>query len=330
MTKKSKKAIIALSILLAFLIGLGIFLCVWFFGAKYPAFDHLAQREEALPALTDGFCPQGACALPRNDGGYTAAVSGYYKPGVPSRVYLLGEGKEPAFVTVEKDGKLLDAHFGGVAATEKYLYITNDTEIVRLALEDVYEAAGAGGKAAVIDSFETGIPEIAFCAVSGDLFFVGEFYRKGNYETDKTHHVTQNGETNRALVYCYKMNEDNPHGMASITTPYAVLSVRGLVQGIAVREDYIVLSCSWGLADSKLYWYSNPLGGASEFSSTPRFFLGEDSLLGTLTAPCMSEGIFVREDRVNILFESGANKYKHFVRRRTTALYSVPLSAYEK
>ena len=316
------------AVLLALCVGLGVFLGVWFFGADYSEFDGMAVTETALPDLSDGFVPQGTCALPENEDGYAYAVSGYYG-SAPSRIYLLGS-EEPCYITVKLDGEELTTHFGGVTATENYLLVASEKEIVRLPLASVYAAAKTGGAADATKALITDMG-IAFCSVYGDTLLVGEFYRAGNYETDTSHHITENGETNRALVYCYRLDE----GVVD-TTPYAALSVRNLVQGIAVTETNIYLSCSWGLANSGLYCYRNVLSAETALSVTvngktvPLHFLGENELVSSLTkVPSMSEGIFVKNDKLFVLFESKCNKYKYFVRRQTGDLISLPLSAFE-
>lgn len=321
------------AVLLAISVALGVFLGVWFFGADYSAWDALTTAEAKLPDLADGFVPQGTCALPENAAGYTYAVSGYYGNG-PSRIYLLGK-EEPAYITVEQHGKALETHFGGVAATEKYLLVASETEIVRLPLADVYAQAKSSGSVKVRDALETDMG-IAFCSVYGDMLLAGEFYRAGNYETDESHHVTVDGEKNRALVYCYRIDEDKDGGVED-KTPYAAISVRNLVQGIALTEERIYISCSWGLADSGLYCYQNILAGGTDLTVTlggksiPLYFLGESSLVSSLEkVPSMSEGIFVKDNKLFVLFESKCNKYKYFVRRQTGDILSLPLSAFEK
>ena len=214
--------------LLAVFVALGVFLGVWFFAADYSEFDNAAHAEEPLPDLSDGFVPQGLSAWPTGEafGGYTVAVSGYYKDA-PSRVYLLGGGKAD-FFTVERDGKALKTHFGGIAATENYLYLTSGNEILRVSVAEAVSAAKTGGAAAVHDGFDAGMG-LAFCSVSDGKLYVGEFYRAGNYETDESHHIAHMGAENRALVYRYALSESADRIVES-ETPEAVFSIRGLVQ----------------------------------------------------------------------------------------------------
>lgn len=334
MKQKRKRYIVSrviCAVLIVIFVALGVFLGVWFFGADYSEFDALSTAEAALPDLSDGFVPQGTCALNENAAGFTYAVSGYYG-GAPSRIYLLGDG-EPAYITVKENGEELTTHFGGVAATDNYLFVASEKDVVRLPLASVYAQAANNGAVEVLDALETDMG-IAFVSVYGDTLLAGEFYRAGNYETDLSHHITVNDETNRALVYCYTIDESAEGGVTD-KTPYAAISVRDLVQGIAVTDTNIYISCSWGLADSGLYCYRNILSQETELTvtvngkSVPLHFLGESELVSSLKkVPSMSEGIFVKDNKLFVLFESKCNKYKYFVRRQTGDLLSLPLTAF--
>ena len=85
--KRLKRALIALGIVLFFIAALFIFLMVWFFGAKYPAFGSIAKEEFTIPGLKEGISPQGIAPLPEGLK-YDFAVSGYMVDKSPSRVYL--------------------------------------------------------------------------------------------------------------------------------------------------------------------------------------------------------------------------------------------------
>ena len=315
-------------IFLTIFAALEVFLCVWFFGADYHTFDENARAEVSLPDLADGFVPQGLCEWPTGNGaafgGYTVAVSGYYKKA-PSRVYLLG-GEKADYFTVEKDGEALKTHFGGIAATENSIYLTSDNEILRIPLAKAVAAAGAGGSVEVSDALDTGMG-LAFCSVSEGKLYAGEFYRAGNYETDESHHIAYMGVENRALVYRYALS-DSADRIVESETPEAVFSIRGLVQGIAAEGGDVYFSCSWGLADSTLERHEMPASPIGTFdvngAAVPLYFFGKETLRTSRKMPCMSEGIFLKEGRLHVLFESACNKYKYFVRRRMTEIISLP------
>lgn len=324
--KKRKKGRIALCIVCAFVLALGIFLIVWYCGASYPQFDPLARQEFAIPGLSDGVCPQGLTALPENEQGYDFAMSGYLSSG-PSRIYLIDEedAGDVKYITVSENGAADESHFGGVTCSEEYLYVASGSRIARMSLADALSAEAGGAVAA--EYSEAGL-NAAFCQYSDGLLYVGEFYRPGNYETPESHHLeTSDGSENPALVFAYETDASG----ALAAEPRFVLSVREQVQGIAVFEDGIALSCSYGLADSTLWFYENSLGGAAdgtfeeEGKAIPLYVLDSSNLQKTITAPCMSEEIAVKGGRLYILFESLSNKYKLFTRTRMSHVQSVAL-----
>lgn len=326
--KRLKRISVALGVLLFIVTALFVFLMVWFFGAKYPKFESIAEEEFSIPGLKEGISPQGIATLP--DGlEYDFAVSGYMVNKTPSRVYLINSEKDEAkyFTLKTKEGKAVTSHFGGVTATQNYILIADTKTVVRVRLQDAL-AAEDGAAVEIYDELKTDI-NVAYCYYyeEANLLFAGEFYREKNYKTDVSHHLTKDGETNYAFIYAYNADESKAGGVES-DKPVSILSVRGLVQGVAVASDKIYLSCSYALADSKLYTYSNPLNGGEEYKEAdgvPVYRLDKDNLLSTLTLPCMSEEICIKDGKLYILYESLCKKYKYFVRVQMTNVTSVPL-----
>ncbi len=314
--KGRRFAMITVGIFIVILMALEIFLCVWFFGAKYPEFDGLSRVERAIGGLEEGFVPQGLGVTAEGD----LLVSGYMAEGEPSRLYLLGEkGK---YVTVKSGEKTLTSHFGGVTASGDNVYLTDGSKILRFSLREI-AAAEQGGAVEPKGSYPTSLSN-AFCFVEGDTLYAGEFYREGNYETDPSHHKEANGEVNPAFVYAYSLDAEGDLSVA----PIYGYSVRGLVQGFAKAEGKVYLSCSYGLPDSELFVYDDPVGGEPAFTENgiPMYRLDGTNLKNTLTMPSMSEGLCVKEDRLFVLFESDCTKYRHFVRRTIDEVVSLPLS----
>lgn len=324
--KSARGKIVGLSAVLVLCIGLFVFLCVWFFGARYPAFFGNAEEEAEIPGLADGISPQGLCPVPENAEGYEFAMSGYMADGSPSRVYLIGkEGHK--FVTLTEEGKDVTAHFGGVTCTGEDLLVASGKTLLRVPFSAVL-GAESGGKLQAERAVQTDI-NVAYCYFNADTqkLYAGEFYREKNYKTNEDHHLTVNGETNYAFIYEYSFENG-----AIKETPDKVISVRALVQGIAVYGDNITLSTSYGLADSVFYTYGNILNGEANGTAEvggkeiPLYRLDSSNLKSALAAPCMSEEIFVRDGRIYILFESLCVKYKYFVRTRIDSILSLPLS----
>lgn len=325
---KKKKGRIALAIVGAFVLALGIFLIVWYCGASYPQFDSLARQEFAIPGLSEGVCPQGLTDLPKNEQGYDFAMSGYLSSGA-SRVYFIDEENEEGgkYITVAENGKADESHFGGVACSEDYLYVASGNRIARVPLSEALAAENGGAVEA--DYFDAGL-NAAFCQCTGNMLYVGEFYRPGNYETPESHHLqTADGSMNYAVVYAYEVDDAG----APAGVPSFALSVREQVQGIAVFEGGIALSCSYGLPDSSIWVYENPIDGETDKSiatdtgaNVPLYMLDSSNWIKTIVAPCMSEELAIEGGRLYILFESLSNKYKLFTRTRMSHVHSIALS----
>ena len=203
--------------------------------------------------------------------------------------------------------------------------MASGSRIARVPLPDALAAENGG---AVEAEYSDAGLNAAFCQYTGNMLYVGEFYRPGNYETPESHHLqTADGSMNYAVVYAYEVDEAG----APAGEPSFAVSVREQVQGIAVYEGGIALSCSYGLPDSTIWVYENVLGGQADKSlevggaRVPLYMLDSSNLKTTITAPCMSEEIAVKGDRLYILFESLSNKYKLFTRTRMSHVYSIAL-----
>ena len=234
-----------------------------------------------------------------------------------------------------------------------------------------------------------------------DRLYVGEFYRKGDkYGTLDTHKITtpeskhvitekkSGGDKNTAFAYEYNVNastySENPFGLYTISSTDAenygtksgqpmpqiqkIFSLPSEVQGFArTTNGKLVLSVSYGLKNSKLYYYDWDKLADTNYNTTPSklynelvtdengqkknyeyedfyreygngktlpyqasslrvYFVDSTSLLRTYDIPCMSEGLCVMkergEERVYVLFESGARQYRKFVRQILTDVYS--------
>lgn len=109
---------------------------------------------------------------------------------------------------------------------------------------------------------------------SNDKLYVGEFYRAGNYETPESHYIKMpDGTTNRAFAYEYSVNtstayDSNKTGLSCIDSDKLaegsgdvpkidkIFSIPDEIQGFArTSEGALVLSQSYGLKNSRLYYY---------------------------------------------------------------------------
>lgn len=216
-------------------------------------------------------------------------------------------------------------------------------------------------------------------SISNDKLYVGEFYRAGDeeYATDADHHLTtkQGKGENHAFMYEYTSNTDtsNKYGLSLISPSsvdssdyvpkvQAVYSIPDKIQGVAripLSENNtsstgrFVLSSSYGLANSKLFYYDfakiretanrdsygsvvkytdadgnlknknfiykgvKKKTSGQEYDENPYVYYFDESLAErTYSVPSMAEGMCVIDKNVFVLFESGSYKYRAFVRRQ--------------
>ncbi len=304
---KHKKLLIAATAIFTVIVALAVFLLIWFWGDEYSDFGEFSPRVK-IPGLGEGAVPQGIASYSTTyvltDGDEKTSgtqdyyfISAYMKSG-PSRIYVTGEktGYVGYVTMVTEDGDDFYGHSGGIATNGENLWISSDgmvyvakqssTAYTNIAEEVIQKAIDNSGLKSSDPEFET----IAFTAsfnancgadflfyydtTSTDKLYVGEFYRSGNYETDKRHRVTTPaGDYNTAFVYEYSAYNLSSYiyglgtlsgsssvggGTAAVDVPkiQKIYSITGKIQGLAITTDgALVLSQSYGLANSHLLYY---------------------------------------------------------------------------
>ena len=367
--KKHKKLIVTVAVILCVIFTLGVFLMVWYWGDEYPDFENF-DEEFAIPALDEGFIPQGLGSY-EDDSETYFFVSGYMNDGSASRIYVVKKDaasksyETVGYVTVitgeeeeteeEGDGETdetdsddetteesavkytyYEGHACGVATNGTRVWLVGESKVYVLSYSAVIEAAAEeGGSVELAHSYDA-YCNADFCYYDDDdnYLYVGEFYREGNYETDESHHLTTSaGDENKALILRYS---DSSSSLTYTPTPRRGYSITGLVQGMAFFEDNdetrLALSTSYGLSNSHILIYdfesaetssnrtSVTLDGMD--SSIYVYYIDSDYLLEDYEIPSMSEGMCTVGNRVYVLFESASVKYRLFVRKRLTSVYS--------
>lgn len=327
-------------------------------------------------------------------------ITAYFKDKA-SRIYVVGdETGEVGYVTLKnEDGSDHTGHVGGIATNGRYIWVCsghtiyvankdNSTNTNNVAIDVIKTAEDHGSlqfktsfnancNAAFLYYYDADQNGAAGTPSSTDRLYVGEFYRSGNYETDELHHLTTpNGETNKAFVYEYNVSVSSNYGLDTLTNSkdkndnpapkiQKIFSIPNKIQGFARTDKGLVLSESYGLSNSHIYYHEFNWSNLSEnstrvkYSSINRqgskyfeykdvtttsgapyyvngtittddlyvYYIDGSTMLNDYSIPSMSEGLCTIGDRVYILFESGAKKYSTFVRQVHTNVYSfVPRS----
>ena len=285
-----------------------------------------AEAEYVIPGLYEGVVPQGYAYDAENN---VYLQCGYMADGESaSRIYVTAaeNTKNTRYIELfTADGKPYTGHTGGITAGNGLVWLANDGEgddncVWVLSLSDLL-AVEDGGKITLTTKFQSE-SRAACCFVDDKYLWVGEFNDGEKYVTDASHRFEVSGGENFALVCAYPLDADSEYGIAftevdgkDVFTPALALSVTNLVQGFTRTPNGFVLSTSYGLNLSHLYFHEDVTTGtpdgtlAVNGADVPVYFLDADSLTDDVSAPPMSEEIFVRDGRLYVLFESACQKY---------------------
>jgi len=321
MTKPKKIIFISLSIIFAVI---SIFMIFWYFGDSYHEFYSISSKEFKIMGLDEGFTPQGLCYESDTEKFLTC---GYMKNGSASRIYVVDKKKNKTdkYFTLRLNADIYTGHAGGIATNGISVWIVGDGMVHRFDYFKV-QTVENGGIIDIVDSFETK-NGADFVTVENNNLWVGEFHKKGKYDTSDSHFIeTETGSTNSAISFCYEISDNEKCGITSLV-PTKALSTGSLVQGMVVLDDKIILSTSYSLANSHIYTYENILSGTAstfnfEGTEIPLFILSDKQLIKDLETPCMSEEITVAEGKIYIMFESACQKYRLFTREPLYNSYS--------
>jgi len=279
----------------------------------YPDYYHNAEVLSPIPALNEGFVPQGLDYDPETN---TYIHSGYNGKNV--ELYFVTDGKVKEIIPLNPDGTRATGHAGGVTRAGDYLYICDneDEGDGRLGLLRVFkfdELWNAQNEAEIksIGTFAVDTSS-SFCFSDDKFIYVGEFYRAVNYETTPSHYyTTPAGDENKAILSAYPLNAD---GSINGTYPAFSVSITSQVQGFAITEDgKVMLSRSWGLNPSYLEIHSGMKDSGKTIDvsgkEVPLYYLDSTTREQNITLPAFSEGLAIVDGKVAISFESACNKY---------------------
>ncbi len=267
--------------------------------AKYFIYsDYFAARTVICknPGLSDGFVCQGIAASEENG---VFLVSGYMKDKSASRIYVTNEKNESYFVSLYKGENAFTGHAGGVATTKDTVYIASGSRIYTFSLSDILSLENGDtidiGEGVKVNN------NASFVFSDEEHLYVGEFHDGEKHITD---HPFENGiDTYHAIITKYALSD--------LSTPVKIYSIRDRVQGACFTPDgKIVLSTSYGIADSVYYYYdeidATEIPGA-ELDGMPIYAL--TSPTNVINGPAMSEDMDYYNGMAICLTESASDKY---------------------
>ena len=318
MNKALKITLITLAVIVGFvaLVLLGVKV-----GEKliFSSFYSNAEKEFKMPGTGDNLVQQGMVYIEEKD---LILVCGYMSDNTASRVYTLSRDGKVLSITQLKneDGSDYTGHTGGIEYFDGYVYITEGTGekgydggLDVFPLDDFITGKEASSKIGRVKTYNNP----SCCHIYNGYMLVGEYFREVDYETSDSHRIdTPAGDKNTALTMVFKMDKSITDNFGMSNEPVSCISTTDAVQGIyTIDDDKIVLSTSWGLSASNLYFYdmSKVTKGETNIQvddlDIPVYYLDSVSLTETVKAPPMSEEMLYLDGRLFILNESACNKY---------------------
>lgn len=326
MSKKTKISLIVTSCVLAIIF---VTCMIYYFGASFKNFYAIAEADFNIPGLDTKFVPQG---LDYNISTKKYVVSGYMSNEDSSRFYIVDKqtNKTDKYFTLTVNGEDYKGHAGGIVINGDYAWTCGDGYVYRFNFTDALNSENKS-KIPVIDYFKTN-NGADFLYIYNNRLIVGEFYKKGKYETPQSHWLnTDSGETNKALAFAYLIDLSNTYGLRAAIPDFGI-SLPNQVQGICQNKDNkIILSTSFSLPSSKILRYKNVFSSSPSKTlivdnlELPVYVLCNKNLEVTIDAPCMSEEIVLVDDKVVVLFENKCAKYRLVTRTRLDNAYALDI-----
>jgi len=280
--------------------------------------DFLSTYEKAflIPGLNEGAIPQGM-AYCRSSG--RIYISSYYSSELPSVITAVdaatGEFSAEYFL-YNSDGSAFTSHVGGLACVGDMLCVSakldNDGEY-SIGLIPVESLAESGSHELTVEQFMKVPVSPSFLNCSGGYLWSGNFYYpKADYDLPEG---IEPIDGLGCLILGYSADSDLTAGDAF---PELVLAAPDRIQGFTMTDNgHVLLSQSYGRKNnSALLEYEVDLSEEPdtyiEFNGVkvPVYILRESRQTNMITAMPMTEALCLDgQDRVLVLFESGALKY---------------------
>lgn len=275
----------------------------------YPEFFlHAKSTGFTIPALLQNFVPQGIDFWKEEN---VFIISGYFKPTdyYQYAVLFAVDAESGKYVgewkLLNTDGTPHSGHDGGVAITEKDIYLSVAYTLHRISKEQIRNVGNHGNL-----KFDESIPDpvkASYANFSNDILWVGEFSLKGdpNY-TIKGHDYGEN----HAFTVGYRLDKE---GKLSKDPSY-VISSPEKVQGFTMLPDSrIFMTTSYGRTNDSTIYISEksifdfPAGDVSlNGKKIPLYYT--DSYQKIKSIP-MNEGVCTDGNFAYFICESGAKNY---------------------
>ena len=279
--KKSKKIILIIIIIL-FLISIIL---------KYKVLNNYKLYKNnnsiyEIQGIKDKYVPQ---SIAYSDKYKVILQTSYNNNHKASKIYITDftTGELIKELELLKDNNAINnTHVGGIATDDNKVWITSDYEINEYSLEEILNTTNNNIKAISTKKLKN---RGDTCTYNNGILWIADFYLYPIYKVPN----------NKPLLLGYNVIDNIDYNNYN----YSIILPK-MVQGITIKDNNIIISQSYTyLVNSKIRIYKYDINNTNEYK------LDSNNLIKTITIPPMAEGIFYKDNKVYVLFESSAKKY---------------------
>ncbi|WP_282940869.1 cadherin-like beta sandwich domain-containing protein [Paenibacillus sp. RC67] len=309
--------------------------------SAYQRFLNVSEPGPIVPGLLQGLVPQGMHYIKEKN---WAIISSYRDDRRASTLTIvdLQSGSLVKTIHLYKNGQPFTGHAGGVAVSDQNVWIAYGKELLRLSLQDVIDSPD-NANLSFIDSFKSNT-RASFASYSDGVLWVGDYYSSPNYLTTPIQKMTtRDNKVYNAWIVGYKLDEatdllpaDSKLTSDGLVIPDYIYSVTDRIQGVTVTDDEVMLSQTNGNPKSNILKYKASVKEAPhttvtiENTTVPVWFLDGLNMEDSLDMPPSAEGNFINDNKLYILYESGANIYRPDINYPLDRVQIVELKAWEQ
>ena len=266
-----------------------------------------------IPDLNIGYVPQGMCYVSSKN----IILQTSYNDEASSRLYVFDYNRKELickFDLKDSSGHDIQSHVGGVASNGNKVWICGDSTLYIYNLSEI------------LSSSENSIKSLKELTLNNSSDFCFYQYNKITNNPNESHYynilwigsfiVNLNPLSKPAIPLLYGYNLEKGDDITSIDNPDYTVAIPDKVQGLYIdTENNFYFSRSYsGFLSSTIDIHENILNSkTSEYLDNAKRIQYHDyrntRRIRSIILPPMAEGIFIKDDKLYIIFESAALKY---------------------
>lgn len=295
----------------------------------YDEFNSVSEKAFVIPGLNEHATPQGLTYRKDRNMFYLSAY--FYGQVTTSVIFAVdaqtGE-KVAEYYLYKADGTPYSGHVGGIAVSEKDLYIADGEYLHRISLSQIDSAEKKGNlsleESINLASGSSTHPTNAFVYCADGYLWTGNYH----YSSVEKYNKKPFSEKYNTVIRAYKLDASEASGLSSeyktkntdkfeydYTPAFIYTMNEEGIQGLSVTEDSLFISCSH-IEDKygHLYSYDRPEADESEekliYDDNKEVSVIHLELKKTLDTIPGNEEIVVVDNNLYSSFESGDMRFR--------------------